>query len=193
MYEYDVFISYKRTSESRAWVHQYFVPKLTDVLAELLPTPPKIFLDERSIEPGDIWKTKIRQALQRSKCLVAVLNAPYFYSQYCMAEWRTFVAREDLLKVSGQLIKPIQFFDGEHFDQSARDRQIIDMRPWATSAPAFRETREFLKFEEEVKGFATKLAGADGPILKPVAYRDWPLLDPTGDVPPPPVPQPRLG
>lgn len=194
MYEFDVFISYKRTSLAREWLQKYFVPKLESFLTDSLPTPPRVFVDERNIEHGAIWRTEISNALKRSKCLVAVLNAPYFTSQYCRAEWQSFVKREVILNATGTLIKPVQFYDGEHFDPSAHARQIIDMRPWATSAPAFPETREFLIFEQAVKGLAALLSDTHGPILMPATYQDWPVVDPDDEpVSQLNIPQPKLG
>jgi hypothetical protein len=193
MYQYDIFISYKRTSAARDWVHQYFAPKLEAFLTDSLPRPPVIFLDARSIEPGDIWNTKIAQGLKHSKCLVAVLNAPYFSSEYCRAEWQTFVDRETLLGLDGALVKPIQFFDGEHYDQAAWARQVIDMRDFASSAPAFRNSLKFLDFEDAVKGLVAKLVALDGPILKPASFQDWPVAMPVGNQPGVLIPQPKLG
>ena len=124
---------------------------------------------------------------------MAVLNAPYFSSQYCRAEWQSFVNREAMLNASGKLIRPIQFFDGEHFDPSAYDRQLIDMRDWATSAPAFRNSDKFLDFEKCVKGLVANLSAMDGPILKPAQYQDWPVVEPAGDSPAAAIPQPKMG
>lgn len=193
MYEYDVFISYRRTSTARDWVVNHFHPRLHAFLSDALPEEPKIFLDEQSIEPGAIWQSKISDALKRSKYLVAVLNGPYFSSQYCRAEWNTFVDREDLLGAPGSLITPIRFFDGDYYDPSAKSRQLVDMTAWATSAPAFKETQEFLRFERAVRELAERLALADGPIMMPAEFKAWPVREPSAKPGEIQIPQPRLG
>lgn len=192
MYEYDVFISYRRTSTAREWVMNYFYPRLHAFLSDALPDSPSIFLDQREIEPGAIWQSTITRALKHSKFMIAVLNGPYFSSQYCRAEWETFVDREHLIGAPGTLIAPIRFFDGEYYDPSAKARQLIDMTAWATSAPAFKETREFLLFERAVRDLAERLAAADGPIMKPVVYQNWPVSEPVDRSAPVAVPQPKL-
>ncbi len=178
MYQFDVFISYRRTSSARDWLLEYFYPKLLGYLRESLPHEPAIFLDQASIEPGAIWRSRIETGLRTSKCMVAILNAPYFTSEFCQAEWSTFLQRETLLGKPGSLITPIQFFDGEYYAASAKERQLIDMKPWATSAPAFRETREFLRFEAAVQRIAETLSTADGPIMSPAGYQNWPVVLP---------------
>lgn len=193
MYEYDVFISYRRTSRARDWVMNYFQPCLTDYLSEALPVAPRIFLDQNNIEPGAIWQSTITHALKNSKCLIAVLSAPYFSSQYCCAEWDTFVDREDLINAQGTLIAPIRFFDGEHYHSSAKARQLIDMTAWATSAPAFKETQEYLRFETAVRKLAEYLAHVEGPIMKPATYQAWPVKEPAAAPAPLFIPKPQLG
>lgn len=193
VYEYDVFISYRRTSTARDWVVNYFQPCLKGYLSEALPDAPRIFLDQNNIEPGEIWQSTITHALRSSKVLIAVLNGPYFSSQYCCAEWDTFVDREDLINARGTLIAPIRFFDGEHYLPSAKARQLIDMTAWATSAPAFKETEEYLRFEAAVRKLAEYLASAAGPIMKPATYQAWPVKALSAAPVPVVIPKPRLG
>jgi hypothetical protein len=193
MYEYDVFISYRRTSTARDWVMNYFHPRLHACLSDALPNEPKVFLDVQAIEPGAIWQSTITRALKNSKFMIAVLNGPYFSSQYCRAEWDTFVDREKMIGAPGTLIAPIRFFDGDYYDPSAKSRQLIDMTAWATSAPAFKETQEFLRFEKAVRDLAERLAAIDGPIMNPVGYQAWPVCEPAESRAAIPIPQPRLG
>lgn len=193
MYEYDVFISYRRTSNARDWVVNYFHPRLEAFLSDALPNPPKIFLDENNIEPGAIWQSKITRALRHSKYMIAVLNAPYFSSQYCRAEWETFTDRERLINAPGTLIAPIRFFDGDYYHPSAKSRQLIDMTPWAFSAAAFKETKEYLLFEGAVRKLAEGLASPMGPIMKPVEFQVWPVIEPVPAPAAVAIPQPKMG
>jgi hypothetical protein len=177
-YQYDIFVSYRQTSASKDWVQKHFYPKLVEYLSESLPTDPKVFLDTESIEEGAMWQAKISGALQTSKCLIAVLNAQYFTSKYCSAEWRSFVDREQMLQREGGLIVPIRFFDGAHFDPSVAARQLIDMSSFAISADAFKQSLEYIPFTQHVRDLAEHLAKPGGVILAPPPFAAWPVHEP---------------
>lgn len=197
-YEYDAFVSYRHTTGAKDWVRQIFVPELIKWLSNILPNDPKIFLDSESIRASLNWKIKLQDAIQRSKCLIAVLNGPYFSSDYCAAEWFSFIGREEILgcgqpgKPEG-LIVPIRFFDGQHYHNSAKAKQVLDMTPWALTGPAFVDSDDFLDFQKAVQKLAIELTDdATGIITNPPDFQEWPVHFP--DVPPsgPKIPLPRI-
>ncbi|WP_079433964.1 toll/interleukin-1 receptor domain-containing protein [Zoogloea sp. LCSB751] len=183
-YEYDAFVSYRHTTGAKDWVRQIFVPELKKWLSNILPTEPSIFLDSESIRASANWKAKLEHAIRRSKCLIAVLNGPYFSSDYCVAEWFSFISREQILGY-GQpgtpegLIVPIRFFDGQHYHESAKAKQFLDMTPWALTGRAFVESAEFLEFQRAVQSLAIQLTDDSiGIISNPPNFQEWPVCFP---------------
>lgn len=176
-YHYDVFLSYRRSTGAREWVERFFHPELCRWLGEELPNAPKVFLDSESICTGSQWKLALGVAIQRSKCLVAVLNGPYFSSPYCAIEWHSFVEREALLDITPAtglkpLIRPIRLFDGSSFDETAHDRQPLDWERFAFTGSAFSGSQAYLEFQTEVKRLARDLATV---IQAPPPYQTWPV------------------
>lgn len=189
-YEFDLFVSYRHSTAAKAWVRDIFVPELRKWLDESLPHQVSIFLDTESIRAGMNWHAALRGRLLASKCLVAVLNGPYFSSDYCTAEWHTFVEREKLLGLGTVenprgLITPIRFFDGQHYAPMLGTKQALDMTSWASTAKAFIDSPTFMQFQAAVQALAQQLAAADGPILAPPDHcDDWPVVFPPEAAPP---------
>lgn len=189
-YEYDVFISYRHSTAAGIWVRKYFFPELVKWLADYFPQAPKVFLDSDAIRAGHLWKDKLTRTIQRSKCLIAILNAPYFSSDYCAAEWHSFVQREQMItdetgESDIQLIIPIRFIDGDHFHSTVRARQLIDMESWAITAPAFVDSPKYVEFEKEIRRIASVLAEGPEAILGKIPpFRKWPAIFPAPDTSP---------
>ena len=84
-YHYDLFISYKVNPQWNDWTRKHLYKNLMAYLSDQVPWYPKIYLDEHTRTGAD-WVDTIGSALGRSKALVAVLNVPYFSSQWCLHE-----------------------------------------------------------------------------------------------------------
>ncbi len=140
-YRYDIFISYLHTNPNGreaatyTWVREYVHPELERWLPESVPRghQTQVFLDDINIKIGTEWPLVLQQALQTSRCLLAVLSRQYFSSKWCLAEWNTMLEREKLLglrtreKPSG-LIYPIIFSgEEEDFDEAAKTIQQKDL------------------------------------------------------------------
>src|SRR5215469_7664187 len=98
-YEYDVFLSYKRHNLTLDWtrgVHRRLQFWLTE---ELGGREAKLFMDEDTIEVGDRWPEKLRDGIRFSRCMVCVWSASYFQSDWCVSEWKSFLAREQRLNM----------------------------------------------------------------------------------------------
>src|SRR5262249_8127901 len=95
-YLYDVFVSYRHKEPVLDWLRHHFYPKLQRWLPNVMPRDPEIFVDWQ-IEVGSAWPLTLREGLLRSRCMVAICTPEYFRSPWCLAEWRSFRARERAL------------------------------------------------------------------------------------------------
>jgi len=175
-YEYDVFFSYKRhdlTLEWTRWVHTRLKFWVTH---ELNVPEAKIFVDEDCIEVGDRWPDSLRRALSLSKCMVCVWSPPYFHSNWCLSEYRSFREREQRLNRGPHgLILPMRYSDGEYFPEEARGVQWLDVAPYASTVPAFLKSARAVEFEDVLKPFARQVAESvrSAPAYEP----DWPVVE----------------
>ncbi len=100
-YVFDVFMSYKRSHPSGTWVRERLYKDFTGYLGEELGRDARVFFDQRDIQAGEHWVTKLDWALNVSKVLVAVCSARYFFdSEYCRKEWYSFGE----LEVDGKIL-----------------------------------------------------------------------------------------
>jgi hypothetical protein len=96
---YDVFISYSRTPrENAAWVAENLFGPLSR--AQIDGRPLRIFFDQTSIRVGTAWYFKLAEAIQASRCFVAVYSDEYFQKDFCKFE---------MGKAAVRLIKDRQF------------------------------------------------------------------------------------
>lgn len=162
-YQHDLFLSYRRQPPVSDWVSTHFLDRLTEWLRETLDEEPSVFIDRRSIETGVEWPLVLREALLASRLLVPVWSPSYFRSMWCMAEFRTMRAREQLLGLRTPerpwgLILPIRYHDGKRFPEETRGIQMRDFTNFNVPAPAFQETRDYTDFIREVQSFAEEIA-----------------------------------
>jgi hypothetical protein len=178
-YQHDVFFSYKRHDLTLNWTRQVSQRLQLWITEELGGTPAKIFVDEASIEAGDQWPDSIRNALKQSRCMVCVWSPSYFQSSWCVSEWKSFLEREQMLKIKAHgLIAPLKFHDGEHFPAEARNVEWVDVAPYAATVPAFWDSAKAIELEEKLKSFAGSVAKI---IKRAPAFRaDWPIVESKG-------------
>lgn len=179
-YQWDVFLSYPRADPVGPWVRDYFHPLLERWLGAATPHEPRIFFDS-AVDGGTHWPSNLKEALARSRCLVAVWSPHFFRSRWCMAEWQTMREREKLLGLgtgSQQgLVYPVVFADGDHFPTEAKEVQYAeDFRPYNIVNSAFRRTAKYGKLERQVQGLCDRL----GQWLLTVPEWDpgWPIVEP---------------
>lgn len=136
-YEFDVFLSYRRSGQGNAgaWVRHHFHPLLVGCLADELDHEPTVFIDVGA-ETGAYWPGLLERRLQRSRVVVAVLSPRYFESAWCLAEWQTARAREEALGMATALnpgtsvLYPVVFSDSDSFPEDARSRQARELKRW---------------------------------------------------------------
>jgi hypothetical protein len=166
MYRYDVFVSYKREPPNKRLI----TPWLQGVLdrieywlrQEMGGYEVHFFFDEDSIEVGDDWPDEIRDALLSAKCLLPVWAPEYFRSGWCVAEWKSFLARERLITGRTQqpcrLTAPIKFHDGSWFPPEARRIKQLDLSTYAATTRAFWASPRADELDQRIKRFAPTLA-----------------------------------
>jgi TIR domain len=196
-YRYDIFVSYKREPTQR----QLVTPWLREVLMrieywlrqEMGGRRVDVFFDEESIEVGDKWPDEIREALLTAKCLLPVWSPEYFHSKWCVAEWRSFLAREKLITDSGKvcrLIVPIKFHDGRWFPAEAQRVQQLDLSRYTATTQAFWSSRRADELDQEIMRFAPALARVVS--AAPPYEMGWPIDPGEPNNPPSGVGMPRL-
>lgn len=94
---YDFFVSYSR--EDRAEVEV-----LVQTIQALRPGV-RVFLDRVEIVPGDAWQTRLDEALEDCRKVIAVYSPSYFRSKVCMEEFN--MARVRHRESDGGVIIPI--------------------------------------------------------------------------------------
>jgi len=182
-YDWLVFISYKRNTAVEHWLEKFFYPELEQWLKEELPPhqKPKIFFDKK-IPIGNQWPDELQNAIKSSCILIPILNSPYFSSPYCLAELDSMLERQKVLKLSSNemcsgLIYPIVFGDGKYFRKDISKIQSRCMKKFASTAPAFKKSKKYLDFQNEVKKIAIDICKMLESI--PPFDSSWTVLDMT--------------
>jgi hypothetical protein len=186
VYEYDVFISYKRAgTDVPAWIRTHFYPRLSELLDNNLDHDVKIFFDE-TVPGGVDWSQGSRTALRHTRILLPVCSPKYFLDESCLAEWHSMARREQLVGMASLdrpqgLIYPVIFCDSENFPKYATDRRMQDLKSWNLPYPQFQATIEYLGFHRAVERIAGELARLieQAPEWRP----DWPVDTPDPDPP----------
>jgi TIR domain len=185
-YEFDVFLSYSRKGGSPGWVHNHFFPRLRDCLTDEIGYVPNIFIDYQ-MDPGTVWTADLERSIGRSKILVSVYSPQYFRSDWCVAEWKSMAAREDLLGLASTdltqgLIVPVLYSDSANFPEYGRDRMWHDMKGLDSPDPMFQQTPDWLHFHKKMRGIAANLA--ELLAMVPDWQPGWPIVSPDVPIPP---------
>jgi len=186
VYEYDVFISYKRAGANvPAWIRTHFYPRLSELLDDNHDREVKIFFDD-TIPGGTAWPLELRAALGRTRILLPVCSPKYFLDEWCLAEWHSMARREELVGMMSPerpqgLIYPVIFCDSETFPNYAKQRRMRSFRSWNQPYPQFQVTVEYLNFHREMERIAEELIKIidQAPEWRP----DWPVATPVPDPP----------
>src|SRR5262249_10268736 len=154
---HDVFISFRRQNSTLLWMKNHFYPLLNDYLLASIPPDrqPSIFIDW-TLDPGTHWPSALCEAAQCSRLLVAVLSGEYFRSEWCLAEWRTFTRRSELIASAKRgakcrLIYPVLWYGKDALPDEAKEMQYADFSDYTTAQPIFRESRKYVEFDDKVK------------------------------------------
>jgi hypothetical protein len=182
MYQYDIFVSYKREPIEKRLV----TPWLRDVLdriefwlrQELGGRQIRTFFDEDSIDVGTNWPNEIRDALVRARCLLAIWSPEYFQSAWCRSEWKSFLAREKRIADHDggncSLVFPIKLHDGLWFPREAQETQQLDLSAYAATTRAFWQSQRADELDQIIR---KRLAPALAKVVAeaPDYEDDWPI------------------
>lgn len=191
VYEYDVFISYQRTSATvPQWIKNHFYPRLAEQLDNNADFDVKIFYDE-DVPVGVDWPNTLQGALSRTRILLPVCSPKYFQDEWCLAEWHSMAEREESLGMStvdrpGGLIYPVIFSDSQNFPAYARARRMRNFRELNQPYVQFQDTTAYLEFHRQMDLVAEDLITIieQAPEWQP----NWPVARPS----PEPRRRPRL-
>jgi hypothetical protein len=176
-YEWDVFLSYRRSNDWPRFVEKQFYPKLKHWLDTTLGDSAEIFVDVQAIEAGDDWPYDLAYGLAHSKIMVCLWSAEYFTSKWCALELAQMLARrKSLAGPAGRLpslIIAALIHDSQNLPLELKRIQQFPMQdysnPWIAAGSL---TEERLAVEIE------KLAGHVAKALKnaPEYDESWSLL-----------------
>jgi hypothetical protein len=180
-YEYEIFVSYRRSSVAGKWVTGFLLPLLKARLNEQAPFEVRVSCDTE-MEAGVRYPAELQSRLRGSGLLLAIWSADYFRSAWCMAEWRSFREREDRLgyftrERPASLVYPIRYADGEYFHPEAKLAQCRhDFSNLNYAFDGFPLTAKYMEFEDRVRQMAQELVGRlnDLPVWRP----DFPVVEP---------------
>jgi hypothetical protein len=174
-YEWDVFLSYRRSNDWPRFVERQFLPKFRHWLDTVLGHAANIFVDVHEIETGDDWPYELAYGLAHSKIMVCLWSAEYFTSKWCALELTQMLARRMSLADSSGRLPPLiiaaLIHDSNDLARELRRIQQFPMQdysnPWIADGSL---TEERLSVEIE------KLARHVGRALKHVPGYDesWP-------------------
>jgi hypothetical protein len=134
-YEYDIYVSYRRSDEDWVrWTQEHFVRLVRSLLQPGLGQV-RIFVDQ-DIETGTAWPARLAQAHARSRILVPILCRDYFRSDWCQLELALMHDREkatNLRTVASPwgLIVPVVIDDGDCFPPEVRELQAEKLHEFA--------------------------------------------------------------
>jgi len=189
--KYDVFLSYTISDNiAQKWVMS-LSEQLQNTFKQMTGRQLKIFVDIHSIDTAQIWEKRIRNSLENSSLLVAVLSPSYFTSEWCSWEWDHFSERErtqrSKLQITPEqgLIFPVKLIDwGKILRLSdnekarvneANKRQFVDFENLQPDDPEFIvKVRQLVKsivdalilLEESAKGGVEKVDKIAIEVLK---------------------------
>ncbi|MGH9828512.1 MAG: toll/interleukin-1 receptor domain-containing protein, partial [Blastocatellia bacterium] len=155
-YEYDIFISYRRTPEALSWITDHFQPLLSHRVGLELDREPEIYVDEL-VESGTSWPAELAKALGKSRVLIVLWTGNYLASVWCTEELSHMLARERHAKLRTVnkphgLVIPAFIHDGERFPLDLRDIQHFEIQKcfnvrMARNSPRAEELDEALARE----------------------------------------------
>lgn len=145
-YQYDIFISYKRTERSLEWIQRHFYPLLRDCVQEELCREPQIFVD-KEIESGVSWAPQLGASLANSRILIPLLGKNYFHSDWCCKELSMMLDREQQLRKRTAenprgLIVPVIIYDCDELPPPISSIQFFELRKYFSSRmPKYGESQ----------------------------------------------------
>jgi hypothetical protein len=143
--------------------------------------------DRHGLEPGDEWRTALREAIKTSRCVVCLWSPEYFFSRWCTTEWRSF--RERGVATGRKLVVPLSVHDGDSFPVDARALKAIDISPFVIPGEGFKKTEDYPQFQKRLKSFAVTVAQC---VMNAPEFADFEIYESPDPPPPAPKPEPEI-
>jgi hypothetical protein len=175
-YRNDIFISYRRDSETRSWLTEHFEPLIKLRVRQELGREPVLFVDDQ-LESGVSWPAQLGMELGGSRILIALWAKDYFASVWCTEEIVLMLSREQEYGLRTDqnprgLIIPAVIHDGRDFPASLSDIQKFEIQHlfnvrMARNSPRAEELDAVLTAEAPAVAAAIEAA--------PPWRQEWPL------------------
>jgi hypothetical protein len=189
MYEYDVFISYRRQRLENKWLTEHFVPVFEWALNNAYQgaREPRYFFDQlhtnteiqsgdlvdgSGIEPGSRWREELEQAICKSRCMVGLWSLPYFRSRWCQIEWRSFASRTGNPLVAVSVNKYVRRAP------EAKNYQMIDISDYMLIGNIGKDGYLSQGFRDAMRGLCEIVVARLEAITE---FKNWPIATYTGD------------
>ena len=123
-----LFLSYCREDNKprnpggEGWITA-FHRRLQDEHKKYSSRPLHIFFDQKEIDPGTDWRTRLAQGLRTSRLFLAFLTPHYIQRENCLWEWEEYLRREHSQARGDDGITPIFFVTPS--DLSPADDQTL--------------------------------------------------------------------
>jgi FxsC-like protein len=116
------FLSYARGNDD-PYVERFY-EDLCDEVRVLVGERPSTevgFLDRRSIRPGEMWSSRLIEALNRCETFIALCSPDYFLSEACGREWEIFAQRSrNAREAAGTALLPLMWLPQRRLPPSAQ-------------------------------------------------------------------------
>lgn len=154
-YQYDVFISYRRTDEPpvQTFLERSFIPVFKGLLNEMLqPKGLHHFYDRHDIKAGKKWPDTLHQGLAHSKILVPILIPSYFHREWCLREYAVFQHREAQANMGDDgLIFPVLFTKVGDLPAYVKPTQLTDFSRYNSGVARGNDFRKAVeRFAQDV-------------------------------------------
>ncbi len=171
-YKYAVFISYKWNGEYDEWVNEIFYPIVQEFFISRFNRNDLVFKDTKELRKsyGNSVIDFLKEGLIRSKCMLAVLNGPYFCnSAWCPKEFSVMFHRNK--KYSNEpppkrLLFPVIFTNNENkstlfqvcpglaeFIESSFMPLFLEEEKYLFTNQSFKQSKEYNDLKLRIKGF----------------------------------------
>jgi len=148
-YEYHCFISWAHTkNRDMTNCARRIKEAIEELLALDIPTP-KVFLDEREITGGAVWRRRLERALCRSVAMVSICAPIYYHPSHgwCGLEWAAMdrLSQERLPNSDFKTIIPVLLRKQDPLPREVLEIQYIDFSPVIIRGRHYYRTQDFRK------------------------------------------------
>ncbi|WP_430788423.1 TIR-like protein FxsC [Actinoplanes sp. G11-F43] len=159
------FLSYARGSDD-TYVRNFFTDLCVEVrlLAGLRESDEVGFLDNESIEPGDVWAATLVDALSRCRSFLPLCSPRFFLSEPCGREWAIFDSRirlhEQVHRTRPSTLIPLRWLPSKLMPEFAARLQYF-VEPQLDGQqpnPGIRQLMRLTRNRDDYLEFVTRLA-----------------------------------